>query len=119
VDLIDAHAWISTEKLYAPVVSLTSVRTALLLRNGASLSTKVDIVNAFIYTEIKEELYISLLEGYKEYDTDGNELYGRMLRALYGTKQATFEWRQKFDGFLRDNGFQVSASNPRVYILWS
>jgi hypothetical protein len=84
VDLINAHAWISTEKLYAPVVSLTSVRTTFVLAaqwRWPLAMALVDIVTAFIYAEIKEELYISLLEGYKEYDTDGNELYGRMLRA--------------------------------------
>jgi hypothetical protein len=33
------------------------------------------VVAAFLYDEIKEELYISLPEGYKEYDNNGNELF--------------------------------------------
>jgi hypothetical protein len=47
---------------------------------------ELDVVAAFLYAKIKEELYISLPEGYKEYDNHGNELFGRLLRALYGTK---------------------------------
>jgi hypothetical protein len=51
---------------------------------------QLDVVAAFLYAEIKEELYISLPEGCKEYDNHGNELFGRLLSALYGTKQAAY-----------------------------
>jgi hypothetical protein len=91
------------EKLYAPVINFTHVRTAFSL--AAQWRWRVhqlDVVAAFLYAEIKEDMYISLSEGYKENNVDGIELYGRLSRALYGTKQVVFGWRQNFDGFLRD-----------------
>jgi hypothetical protein len=57
-------------------------------------------VAAFLYADIKEELYINLLEGFKEFDSNGMELFGRLQKALYGTKHDAYEWRSKFDKFL-------------------
>jgi hypothetical protein len=38
---------------------------------------------------------------------------------LYGTKQAAYEWRQKFDKFLKDSKCVPASGDPGVYIQWS
>jgi hypothetical protein len=63
----------------------------------------------FLYAKINEELYVSLLEGCKEYDDQGSagELFGQLRGALYGTKQAAYmyEWRRNLGKFLKGNHF--------------
>jgi hypothetical protein len=38
---------------------------------------------------------------------------------LYGAKQSAYEWRQKFDKFLKDNKSMLAFGDPCVYIEWS
>jgi histone deacetylase 1/2 len=80
---------------------------------------QLDVVAAFLYADIHEELYISLPEGFKEFDSNGMELFGRLQKALYGTKQAAYEWRSKFDKFLTSHGYITSTGDPGVYLKWS
>jgi hypothetical protein len=102
------------------VVSFSSVRTALAMAAQWKWPIyQLDVVAAFLYAEINEELYISLPEEFKEFDSTGTELFGRLQKALYGTKQATYEWRSKFDKFLTSHGFITSTGDPGVYLHWS
>jgi hypothetical protein len=107
-------------KLYAHVVSFSSVRTALAMAAQWKWPIyQLDVVAAFLYADIHEELYISLPHGFKEFDSNGMELFGRLQKALYGTKQAAYEWRSKFDKFLTSHGFITSTGDPGVYLNWS
>jgi hypothetical protein len=66
-------------KLYALVVSFSSVRTALAMAAQWKWAIyQLDVVAAFLYADIHEELYISLPEGFKEFDSNGKELFGRL-----------------------------------------
>jgi hypothetical protein len=68
---------------------------------------------------LTRSLFISLPEGFKEFDSNGMELFSRLQKALYGTKQAAYEWRSKFDKFLTSYGFITSIGDPGVYLKWS
>ena len=39
----------------------------------------------------------------------------RLIKALYGLKEAPRAWYERIDGHFRKNGFQKSASEPTLY----
>jgi hypothetical protein len=99
-------------KLYARVVSFSSVQTTLAMAAKWEWPIyQLDVVAAFLYADIKEELYMSLLEGFKEFDSNGMELFGRLQKALYVTKEAAYEWRSKFDKFLIEIVYNNTSIN--------
>jgi hypothetical protein len=51
-----------------------------------------------------------LPEGFKEFNCKGMELFGRLQKALYGTKQVAYEWLSKFDNFLTSQGFIIAST---------
>ena len=40
----------------------------------------------------------------------------RLLRALYGPKQATLQWWRELEAFMKTMGFHQASSNARVFI---
>ncbi|GJX89446.1 retrovirus-related pol polyprotein from transposon TNT 1-94 [Tanacetum coccineum] len=74
----------------------------------------MDVKTAFLNGELKEEVYVSQLEGFV--DPDHLTHVYRLKKALYGLKQAPRAWYDTLSRFLLDNkfskGLQVSQ-NPR------
>ena len=50
---------------------------------------QMDVETAFLNAEIKEEVYMEQPEGF--HDGNNDNVY-RLLKTLYGTKQAPHEW---------------------------
>ena len=49
----------------------------------------LDIITAFLNGKLDHKnIYIQLLEGYRQYQKDGATLVGLLLKALYSLKQA-------------------------------
>jgi hypothetical protein len=89
---------------YAPVVSWTTVRMMLILSTSLNMSTvQVDYSNAFAQAHLKEDIYISVPQGF---GSEGGTAVLKLNRSLYGLKQAAICWFDKLRDGLLDQGWK-------------
>jgi hypothetical protein len=100
---------------YAPVARLPLLRAIIAMANRLSLELhQVDIKGAYLNGELTadEILYMCQPPGYHE-DDSGWVL--RLLKSLYGLKQAGWCWYQKFTQILSTLGFQQCKVDQAVF----
>ena len=90
---------------FAPVVTLTTIRTILAIVAYHDLELEqVDVVTAFLNGDLKEEIYMAVPEGLKE-PSNRNKVC-KVPKSLYGLKQSSRQWYAKMHEFLiRQLGF--------------
>jgi hypothetical protein len=71
----------------------------------------MDVDTAFLYSEIKEEIYVKPPDGWNS--TPGKVF--RLNKALYGLKQSSREWNSNINAFLESQGFIKSEADPCLY----
>ncbi|GKA27851.1 copia protein [Tanacetum coccineum] len=82
---------INFEESFAPVARIEAIR--IFIANATSKNTiidQMDVKNAFLNGELKEEVYVSQPEGFVDPDHP-THIY-RLKKALYGLKQAPRAW---------------------------
>lgn len=87
---------------YSPVIDMTALRSLFAI--AAKLNYKIaafDIKTAFLYGELKDNIYIYPPEGYN----CKNEIF-KLKKALYGLKQAPLAWNNRFSDFIKQKGLQ-------------
>lgn len=98
------------DEVFSPVVRYDSLRLLLALSASRGWRPRqLDIKTAFLYGELKEEVYMQLPEG--------SRLPGKVAklkRCIYGLKQAPREWFARLTNFLRPYGFASSTFDPCV-----
>jgi len=98
-----------TEK-WAPVVRQATLRTLLAVAAAKNLHMEqMDIKTAFLNGTLKEELYVRQPKGFER--GDPTQLC-RLVKAIYGLKQAAREWYLAFITALSAAGFERSAADP-------
>ena len=99
-------------EVFAPVLSYKTLRLLITLAAFYDYEIKqIDIVTAFLNAPMNEEVYMELPDGY---GSDGNVV--RLLRAIYGTKQAPHSWNDTLDKQMKACGFNRLRSDACVYI---
>ncbi|GKE65695.1 retrovirus-related pol polyprotein from transposon TNT 1-94 [Tanacetum coccineum] len=73
----------------------------------------MDVMTSFLNGELKEEVYISQLEGFV--DPDHPTHVYRLKKALYGLKQASRVWYDTLSQFLLDNKFSKGEVDPTLF----
>jgi hypothetical protein len=74
---------------------------------------QVDVKSAYLNAEVKEEIYMRAPPGYLKPGDERKVL--RLLRSLYGLKQAGFEWSEELEKFFLDIEFTRSQVDQAVY----
>ena len=74
-----------------------------------------DIKTAFLNGELDEEVYIRAPKGALHLARPGHVL--RLLRALYGLRQASRAWSKRLESALRAKDFVPSNADPSLWIL--
>jgi hypothetical protein len=74
---------------------------------------QLDVPQAFLNADVKEEVYMELPEGYRK----GREhMVCRLRKALYGLKQAPRQWYLMASKFItEDMGFKATVSDPCLF----
>jgi len=72
----------------------------------------IDIDTAFLYGNLKEEIYMDLLEGMTSFD----DKCLLLLKALYGLIQAARQWYKKFTTILKKIGFEGRTADPCLFV---
>lgn len=103
------------DEIFAPVTRIETVR--LLLALAARYGWQVhhlDVKTAFLNGEILEEVYVSQPEGFIVKGKE-NSVY-KLLKALYGLRQAPRAWYAKLNKSLENMGFIRCPHEHAVYV---
>ncbi|UYV73291.1 hypothetical protein LAZ67_10002537 [Cordylochernes scorpioides] len=107
---------IDFNQTYAPVANFGIIRMLLVLtQNAGWVNRHLDINNAYLYGELHEELYMALPPGVKFQDSKDKVL--RLLKPIYGLKQAAFCWNTTLNQFLEKVGFSKIPSCNCIFVL--
>lgn len=102
------------EETYAPVARLVTFRSLISVINQENLyACQMDVKNAFLHGQLKEEIYMKLPPGLPNNETK----VCKLKKALYGLKQAPRAWNGTFDRFAKKLGFQHSEADRCLYVL--
>lgn len=71
----------------------------------------MDVKTAFLNGELNEEIYITQPDEFKQ----GNGLVCKLNRSIYGLKQASIAWNDRFDGFISKLRFVRSTNDFCLY----
>jgi transposase InsO family protein len=98
---------------FAPVMRFDSLRTIMALAavNNWEMEA-IDVKGAYLNADLDEELYMTQPEGYD--DGSGDVL--RLVKALYGTKQAARAWYKTLKTHLTEQGAIPLDDDASVYV---
>ncbi|GJY08410.1 ribonuclease H-like domain, reverse transcriptase, RNA-dependent DNA polymerase [Tanacetum coccineum] len=105
---------IDFEEVFAPVARMETIR--LLLAIAANNEWEVhhlDVKSAFLHGDLKEEVYVTQPEGFIKREDNG-KVY-RLIKALYGLRQAPRAWNIKLDNTLKSLDFKKCALEQAIY----
>lgn len=104
---------IDYNETFSPVVKFTSIRTILAIAAARNLKLKqFDVKTAFLYGTLNEEIYMCQPKGFN--DESGRVC--KLIKSLYGLKQASRCWNEKFSNFIKKFNFKQSEVDPCVFI---
>lgn len=96
---------------YAPVAKLPTLRILLAIANRYDMHVhQMDVKGAFLNGDLNEEIYMVQPEGFAR----GKQVC-KLNKAIYGLKQASRMWNEKFHKFITRIGFKRCASDYCLY----
>ena len=103
------------DKIFSPIVKITSIKTILSLVAIEYLHLEwLDVNTSFLYGDL-EDIYMQQPLGY---EVKGKKnLVCRLKKSLYGLKQALRRWYLKFDKFMIEHGYTRFHSDHYVYYI--
>lgn len=105
---------IDVNETFAPVSRMSTVRTVIALTALKGLVLQqFDFDTAFLNGKMTEDVYIKVPFGYPGKHEPGDVL--KLVRAMYGTKQAPREWHRAADALMIAQGFKKSTSDACLY----
>lgn len=103
---------IDYDEIFAPVVRYNSIRLLLALAVEKNLEIdQMDVIAAFLHPKLEEEIYMELPPN----GPFGGK-YCKLLKSIYGLKQASRVWNLELDSFLKELRFVQSKYDPCVYV---
>jgi len=75
---------------------------------------QLDVKSAFLYGELKEEVYVDQPEGFIKQGEE--EKVYKLNKALYGLKQAPRTWFSIIEGYFQKEGFTRSSHDYALFI---
>ena len=92
---------------------MTTIRCLLAIAaNKNWLLHQLDINNVFLHGDLHEEVYMLPRDGF----TASANLVCKLIKSLYGLKQASRQWFSKLVGELKDRGFTQSKNDYSLFI---
>ena len=109
------RAGVNYFETFAPVARKESINVAFAIAAEKNLVIEnADVDTAFLYGEVKEEIYMDQPDGFVDEQQCNKKCLLR--KALYGTEQAAREWNNRVNEHLEGQGFTRSVADPCVYV---
>ena len=108
----------SYDETYAPAPALKSFRLFFILTTILNLDVyQFDITAAFLNSPIQYEVWVKAPKGYKGF---GKFTHGRLLKSMYGLKQAARDWWMLQEKFVLkyDSRIRKSSVEPCLYYFY-
>ena len=94
---------------YAATPQITSIRVVLAMALLLGMqSSQLDVKAAFLQAHLPPEEQVFLLS------PDAQKIY-RLMRSLYGLKQAAYRWKEDIDSTLQKEGFENLDADTCIY----
>lgn len=98
---------------YSPTAKLTTFRVLLSIANHFGYEMyQMDVKCAFLNGQLKEDIYMTQPEGFVKDKT----MVCKLNKSLYGLKQASRVWNERFNQFIIEIGFNRCESDQCLYI---
>ena len=105
---------------FAPVAKPATVRIFLAVCNAQKKGIhQSDVTAAYLNGTMEEDIYMEQPVGYAQKGPNGEKLYCKLIKALYGTKQAGRAWRKVIKEFLTSLGFHTCIFDPCLFVRGS
>ncbi|GKC14231.1 retrovirus-related pol polyprotein from transposon TNT 1-94 [Tanacetum coccineum] len=105
---------INFEESFAPVDRIEAIHIFVANAPHKNMTIyQMDVKTTFLNGELKEEVYVSQLEGFVDQDNPSH-VY-KLKKALYGLKQAPRAWYDMLSSFLISQHFSKCAINPMLF----
>lgn len=102
--------------IYVPVAKLSTFRIFVAVATKLNLPIyQMDVTGAFLYGEIKGDVYVSLPEG----AYSGNSTTVKLNKSLYGLKSSPKCWNVKFNSVITKEGFVRSKCDSCLYTRYN
>jgi hypothetical protein len=100
---------------YAPTVKYSTVRVILQLATVFDWDVKqLDVTTAYLQAPMKETVYMRQPEGFV--DAQRPHAVCRLVKSIYGTKQAGHNWNEEVNRFItQELGYVRTAADPCLY----
>ncbi|KAJ9552405.1 hypothetical protein OSB04_016450 [Centaurea solstitialis] len=109
---------IDYDETFSPVAMLKSIR--ILMAISAYFNYEIwqmDVKTAFLNGNLTEDVYMEQPEGFE--DPKNPNKVCKLLKSIYGLKQASRSWNLHFDERIKEFGFAKSEFEPCVYTKFS
>ena len=108
------HPGLEFSEVFAPTAKWAALRAILALSALEDLELySVDISTAFLNGDMEHDVYMQQPEGFEEYFGPGFVL--KLIKSIYGLKQASRSWNKHFDKCIKTYGFVKNGEEPYVY----
>ena len=102
------------QETFAPVAKLNTIRVLLSVAANLDWSLhQLDIKNAFLNGELKEEVYMTLPPGFEKGRCDK---VCKLKKSLYGLKQSPRVWFDRFSKVLKSEGYKQALSDHTMFV---
>jgi len=99
--------------IYATVCRITTIRVLIVWAAIKKfIIHQMDVKTTFLNGDLTEKIYMKRSEGL---DAPVNKLC-KLIKSLYGLKQALKLWHEKFDRIVLSNGCRVSEFDKCLYV---
>ena len=100
---------------YSPVTRINSIRMVLAIAALKDLEVhQMDVKTTFLNGDLNEEIYMEQPEGFSAPRQEMKVC--RLVKSLYGLKQASKQWHEKFDNVILSHGFKINECDKCVYV---
>ena len=102
---------------FSPTARLASIRLLMQFAvNNDYFTHQMDVCTAYLNAAIDHEIFVEQPEGYVQSNQNGQKLYWKLKKSLYGLKQSGRMWNNVLHDFLLSIGFQNSLCDNCVYV---
>ena len=93
-------------QVFAPTAKWAALRAILAIATFDDLELySVDISTAFLNGDMDHDVYMTQPEGFEDYFGPGFVL--KLIKSIYGLKQAGHQWHKKLDSVMKSMGFNL------------